>query len=326
MARQTPALATLLPPGLQTALRGRRLIVGHRIRGVSLGRHRSRRAGDGQEFLEHRAYTPGDDLRRIDWRAVARHDRLVLRRDHSEDQLTLALCIDRTAGVEEAPGQHSRETYVRALAAALALMTVGQGDQLAFSVHNGVDTSFSQLRPRAGAPALAALSRALHQPLGPEPCPWLTWAGRARMLLPRRSLVVVFSDFLDPIPGRPAGDRSGDIEVLGALSSLRARGHTVVLVQSLLADELAFPWTGRRLLEVRAPGGRRPPVEGPGMHLRAGYLQALGDHLEWFRRTCEQLGLRRVAAVTSRPIEETLLSLLAVCAGQVVTSSPEAVG
>ncbi len=326
MDRQPPALASLIPPELLTAVLGHRLQVGQRIRGTALGRHRSRRSGEGQEFLEHRAYSPGDDLRRIDWRAVARHDRLVLRRDHSEDQLTLALCVDRTGALQQPHNPQSRDVYICALVAALATLAVRQGDRLAYAIYTGAHTNYEQLRPRVGTAALTGLSQGLHAVAGGQPCPWLAWVQRAQVQLPRRSLVVVCSDFLDPFPGRAPEDRSGDVEVLQALASLRSRGHTVVVVQSLLAEELAFPWHGRRQLEVRTPHGRRPPVQGPEMSLRSDYLQTLRAHLDWFAERCEQLGLRRVAAVTARPLAETLLELLAVCAGQVVAGTREVVG
>jgi len=280
----------------------------------------------GLEFREHRAYSPGDDLRRIDWRAVARRDRLVLRRDHSEDQLTLALLVDKTAAVGDTKTPGARGPYVDAINAALALVAVRQGDRLAFAVETGGATAVDQLRPRTGQGALQVLAHALRQPLQNDPCPWLDLLERARARLPRRSLVVVSSDFLDPVPGRAADDRSGDLEVLEALGQLRARGHTVVLVQSLLRAELGFPWRGGRQLEIRAPGGRRRPVQGPGMHLRASYLVKLRAHLAWVRTTCEQQGVRLVVAPTDQLLATTFVEVLAACAGQIVASTQELVG
>lgn len=326
MAAKPPSLMAMIAPELQAVLAGRRLQVGHRVRGVRLGRHPSRRVGVGLEFREHRAYSPGDDLRRIDWRAVARRDRLVLRRDHSEDQLTLALLVDNTAALGEHKTPEARGPYVAALVAALAVIAVRQGDRLAFAVETGGESAVDQLRPRTGQGALQALAHALHQPLQNGPCPWLDLLERARTRLPSRSLVAVCSDFLDPVPGRAPDDRSGDLEVLEALGQLRARGHTVVLLQSLLRAELGFPWRGGRQLEVRAPGGRRQPVQGPGMHLRDSYLAGLGAHLAWVRATCEQQGVRLVVAPTDQPLSTTFGSVLAACAGQIVASTQELVG
>ena len=74
---QSDALATIVPAELQELLRSRNLTLSAPIWGRRHGRHASARAGLGLDFRDHRAYVPGDDPRMLDWRAVARRQRLV---------------------------------------------------------------------------------------------------------------------------------------------------------------------------------------------------------------------------------------------------------
>src|SRR5690606_1369373 len=67
--------------------------------GRRFGRHRSARAGVGLDFRDHRPYVPGDDPRRLDWRAVARRERLVLRQTEAEDELSLCIVFDGSGGM-----------------------------------------------------------------------------------------------------------------------------------------------------------------------------------------------------------------------------------
>jgi uncharacterized protein (DUF58 family) len=81
--------------------------------------------GDGLDFADHRPYTPGDDLRFVDWRLAARQDRLLVRRFHTHSSADLAVLLDTSASMDAAgPGGFDR---VRKLAAALAAVAVGEG-------------------------------------------------------------------------------------------------------------------------------------------------------------------------------------------------------
>src|SRR5690606_14139521 len=90
----TETIARILPADLRELLRTRVLLLQRPVWGRRHGRHRSARAGMGLDFRDHRAYVPGDDPRRLDWRAVARRDRLVLRQTESEDELPVVLVVD----------------------------------------------------------------------------------------------------------------------------------------------------------------------------------------------------------------------------------------
>jgi uncharacterized protein (DUF58 family) len=304
------ALAAVVPPELRDLLRGRQLVLARPVGGPHAGRHTGVRAGLGDQFRGHRPYSPGDDPRRIDWRAVARRDRLVLRQTDAEDALSLVLLVDAGGGMSYGIGSSNKLRHASALAGALAHLALRQGDSLGFGLGRAGELELAQLRPRAGASRLAALAHALtREPAGI--CPWPDLVAAIAPSLPRRSLVLLLSDLLDPDPNKPDADEL----LLRNLAALRSRGHDVVLVQVLHRDELEFPWTERGMLRFEDPRGAREPLEGHAPGLRADYLERLHAHLAGLDRGCADAGLHLHRSVSDEPLTGALLALLARLAG-----------
>ena len=305
------ALAAVVPPELRELLRGRQLALARPVGGPHAGRHASVRAGLGDQFRGHRPYAPGDDPRRLDWRAIARRDRLVLRQTDAEDALSLVLLIDGAGGMAYGAGAANKQRHAAGLAGALAHLALRQGDRVGFALGRADALELAQLRPQAGAPRLAALAHALlREPAGA--CPWPALVAAAAPTLPRRSLVVLLSDLLDPDPALPDADE----QLLHGLAAVRSRGHDVVLVQVLHRDELEFPWTGRGLTRFEDPRGARGPVEGHAAGMRDAYLERLRAHLQRLERGCAEAGLHLHRSVTDVPLTTALLALLARLAGR----------
>src|SRR5438132_4834097 len=86
------------------------------------GRRRSPLAGSSMEFSDYRRYAPGDDFRRIDWRAYARLERLFLRVFEAEENLTVTILLDCTDSMQH--GRPSTATLAMQLAAALAYVAL----------------------------------------------------------------------------------------------------------------------------------------------------------------------------------------------------------
>lgn len=304
------ALAAVVPPELRELLRGRQLVLTRPVGGPHAGRHASTRAGLGDQFRGHRPYSPGDDPRRIDWRAVARRDRLVLRQTDSEDALATVLLLDASGGMAYGTGASNKLRHAAALAGAIAHLALRQGDRVGFACGRDGALELGQLRPHGGAPRLAALAQALlREPAGA--CPWPALLAAAAPALPRRSLVLLFSDLLDPDPADP----NADARLLHDLAALRSRGHDVVLVQVLHRDELEFPWTGRELLRFEDLREGRPPIEGQGAGLRAAYRARVSRHLAALSEGCAARGIALQRAVTDQPTTGPFLGLLRALAG-----------
>ena len=315
----TQALAAVVPQELRAVLRGRALRIARPVGGPQPGRHLSVRAGVGDQFRGHQAYTPGDDLRRLDWRAVARRDRLVLRQTDAEDALSAVLLVDGSGAMSYGTAPTRKQDCAAALAAAVAHLALRQGDRVGFAVGRDGTVDLAAARPQAGSPRLAALADALTRPTSGT-CRWPALLAAVAPALPRRSLVLAFSDFLDPDPD----DQDGDAELQRALATLRSRGHDLVLVQVLHRDELTFPWTGRELWRFEDPRQVRPALEGHGHSLRAQYLANLHAHQDRLEQACASGGVHLHRVVTDEPLPAALLGLLARLSGRPVPAEPAA--
>jgi uncharacterized protein (DUF58 family) len=205
---------------------------------VLAGLHRSRRQGESAEFAEHKVYAPGDDVRRIDWKAFARRDRYYVRRYQEETSLDAYLVVD-TSGSMAYPeqGRHSKYQYAATLAAALGYLLLRQSDAV------GLITFAAEARratPLSGrGTQLDEIARTLAAaPVGGRTDAQLAVAALAE-LVRRHSLVVVLSDLLGAVDG------AGGLEQLfGSLAVLRARGADVALLHVLDPDELTLPFPG----------------------------------------------------------------------------------
>jgi uncharacterized protein (DUF58 family) len=124
------APATFLDPALLARLGDLSLLARTVVDGVLHGAHRSRRTGASMDFAEHRAYQPGDDLRRVDWRLVGRTDRYFVKEFEADTTTQLLVALDCSGSMDFGSHAVDKFTYARMLAAALAWLAHGQGDRV----------------------------------------------------------------------------------------------------------------------------------------------------------------------------------------------------
>ncbi len=281
-----------LPDSLRALLHGE-LRSGQSIRGWHHGAHRSQSAGRGREFREHRAYVPGDDPRQIDWRAAARHERLVMRQTEAEQQTSLMLLLDRSPAMTYGQRAHNKATISAAIAALLTLVAHRQGDRMGFALGDALDPT--TLRAQHSVHHQSRLATALGE--GPTlACSWMDVSKDAATELHRHpgadALVIAISDFLDP---------QIDLDLfLERFGILRAQGHRVLFVQVVHNDELTFPWDDQTLIRFEDLHGCRSPIEGPGSALRGHYLKALMAHLKALEAGCLRRGIHLHRIVADR--------------------------
>ncbi|HLV25430.1 MAG TPA: DUF58 domain-containing protein [Gemmatimonadales bacterium] len=197
------------------------------VDGFMSGLHRSPRRGFSVEFAEHRPYQPGDDLRYVDWRIVARADRWVVKQFEEETNLRAALVLDvsRSMHWSGAPGRLTKLAYAERLVAALALLLLRQRDAVGL-VRFDEDVR-TVLPPRARMAHWRRIIHALEEP-------GAGMASRAEgalehvsRMLRRPGLVTLVSDLLF------------DMEpMLQAVRMLRVQGHDVTVLHVLDPMEL----------------------------------------------------------------------------------------
>ncbi|MFM7250995.1 MAG: DUF58 domain-containing protein [Planctomycetaceae bacterium] len=264
------------------------------VEGVLAGLHKSPYTGQSVEFLQHREYVRGDDLRRVDWKVWARQDRLYVKEFEEETNLRLALLVDGSASMDYRSGPLSKYEYAATLAASLAWLALSHGDAAGCALFDD--------RVRASVPArtkrsqLDGVVEVLETQRGGRPTAFLPVLRGLAETLPRRGLVVLVSDLL--------GDREG---VFQGLKLLRKRGHDVVLLHVMDDDELDFPFEG----PTRFEGLEVPDhVACNPRALREGYMAALGEFLAEVRRRSASQKVDYSLVRTGEPIDGALVKFL----------------
>ena len=143
----------LIPPDVRARLRELRLVARAGAGGVGLGQHASRSRGAGLEFAQYRAYEPGDEPRRIDWKLYARSDRYFVREAERDSPLTIWLLLDATASMRQADAARPDFTKLDAaktLAACVIELALRQGDRFGLITTGGRMPPTDVPRPHSG--------------------------------------------------------------------------------------------------------------------------------------------------------------------------------
>src|SRR6478735_4659558 len=129
------------------------------VEGFLTGTHKSPYKGYSVEFAEHRQYYPGDEIRHIDWRAVAKTDRYYVKEFEEETNLRGYLVVDASGSMAYSGAHPSKFTFAQHIAASLAYLMLHQRDAVGLALH---DTSLRRMiRPRATSKHLLSILQAL---------------------------------------------------------------------------------------------------------------------------------------------------------------------
>jgi uncharacterized protein (DUF58 family) len=274
-------------------LAGLQLRVKAVMEGTLAGLHRSPHHGSSIEFAEHKEYSPGDDLRHLDWKAYGKFDRYYVKRFEDETELRAYFMLD-CSGSMGYGAPLSKLEYGSVLVACLAHLLGRQGDQ------TGLLAFAEQVRryvpPRARSSHLAEVVDALES-LRPSGSTDLAKAVRyLTEVISHRTLTVVVSDLFDT-----AGD------ALRLLRHLRARRHHVVLLHVLHPDELQFPFADLTLFESMEDDQQL--LVDPG-GVRKAYLVEIQRFLERTRQACLEGEIEYHTVSVAEPPHEVLLRLI----------------
>ena len=269
------------------------------VEGALSGLHRASVHGSSVEFAEHKEYSPGDELRHVDWKAYAKLDRYYVKQFEQESQLTLYLVLDASASMKFAGGGLAKLEYAGLSLAALAYLVIQQQDKVGLIAcgDRGIET---MVPPRARTTHLHDLLGVLDQVMtkggrGDEsPAHALTRI--AELSRRRRSLIVLASDLFDP-----------DDETVRALCTLRAQHHDVSVLHVLDPHERTFPYEG--LTEFHGLESAAKLLANPAA-IRKEYLERMDAFCTKCKNTLAQAGVDYHEVLTDRPLERTLLDLL----------------
>lgn len=269
------------------------------VEGALSGLHRASVHGSSVEFSEHKEYSPGDELRHVDWKAYAKGDRYYVKQYEQESQLTVYLVLDASASMAFASGGISKVEYAGLTLAALAYLVIQQQDKVGL-LACGDRKLETIVPPRARTTHLHDLLTVLEQIMGKggvgDESPSHALHRIAELTRRRRALIVLASDLFD-----------ADDETLKALATLRAQKHDVSVLHVLDPYERTFPYEG--LTEFHALESTNRLLVNPAA-IRKDYLARMEQFLTKTRGTLTTAGVDYHLVSTDHPLERTLLDLL----------------
>ena len=264
------------------------------VEGFLTGLHRSPYHGFSVEFSEYRQYSPGDDLRFLDWRLLARTDRYYVKRFEDETNLRCTLLLDTSSSMQFGSGEVTKADYARTFAATVAQFLTNQRDAvglLAFDQHL-VEYLLPRYRPGHLHRIMTSLERA---PAGTGTDLGVPLDQVARTVK-KRGLLILISDFLAPLDHL---DRQ--------LGTLRARGHELIAVRVLDKSETDFSFEDAALFEDLE--SKRQLYINPAA-AREKYLARFNEHAAAVQNVCDRQGIQYVSLTTDQPLELALFDLL----------------
>ncbi|HEY2761258.1 MAG TPA: DUF58 domain-containing protein, partial [Pirellulales bacterium] len=245
------------------------------VEGTVSGLHRSPFHGFNVEFAEYREYSPGDDLRQLDWRVLGRTDRFYIKQYEEESNLRATIVIDASASMGYGSGAMTKFDYAATLAASLATLLVEQQDPVGLALFDQEERL--TLRPAATQAQLAHIIGQLEN-AKPDRTTDLgavlqTLAGK----LKKRGLVILISDLLTDLESFYSG-----------LSRLQYTGSEILVFQVLDKDELDLPFDD--LVLFRDIEGSEELFAEP-WGFRKAYCKAMQEFVDEIKDTCGCRGI-----------------------------------
>ena len=243
------------------------------VEGDILGQHKSPMKGASVEFTEHRPYHPGDENRHIHWRAYGKTGKYFVKEFGDETNLRCQLLVDASGSMAYGDSTLSKFDYARQLAASLAYLLLAQRDAVGLTVFD--DHVRTRLAPSTQQALFAQVTDTLEgleptdEASGPFAGGVAESLGEVLPTLPRRSLVVVISDFLDEAD-----------ELIKALARFRHARHELILFHVVAPEEVDFPFS--RPTQFR-------DLEVPSRRMLVDPHRVRERYLHHFNRFCTRL-------------------------------------
>jgi uncharacterized protein (DUF58 family) len=267
----------------------------HAMQGNVSGKHASPHRGSSVEFAEYRKYVPGDDLRRLDWRAFGRTDRYYVKEFEADTNLRCCVVLDTSGSMGfSSKGMLTKIDYGRRIAASLAYLAAQQGD--AIGVTTVADKIVQNIPAKRSAAHLKLIFDTLEKtkPQGDTRLPAIL--DELAETVRQRALVVIVSDFfVDPL------------ELKRCFEHLRFRKHDVAAFHLLDPQEIEFAF-GRPVRFVDMEGNTSLFVEPAEIADR--YQRALTQYLSDVQRIVLETGVDYHRVNTNESYEHPMMRFL----------------
>jgi uncharacterized protein (DUF58 family) len=285
---------SFLDTGVLSRLAGVPLLARRPMLGTVSGRHPSPHKGSSVEFAEYRKYVPGDDLRRLDWRAFGRSDRYFVKEFEADTNLRCCLVLDTSGSMDFGSGGVTKIEYARRIAGALAHLALQQGDAVGVScVAKGL---VRNVPPRRNPAHLMTVFDVLEEARPHGETQLVPVLHELAETVRQRALVVIVSDlFVEP-------------ELLRrCFQHLRFRKHDVAVFHLLEARELSFNFR-RPMRFLDMEGG--PALFAEPNEIADRYHKALGAYLDDLLRIVRESAVDYHRITIDEDYEQVLLRFL----------------
>ena len=290
-------LSDFLKPAELTRIKNLQVMAKQVVEGVITGMHRSPHKGFSVEFAQHRQYTHGDEIRRLDWKVFGKTDRLYVREFEEETNLRATVLLDMSGSMGYSrEGGLTKFEYAIRLTACFAYLLLQQRDSI------GLVTFDTKMRrhipPRSSTAHLSVLLAELAKSkTGGESDPGQVFHNLVPRLK-RRGLVIIMSDAF------------GDVKKLvSALAHFRSARHDVLFLHILDPDEVEFPfeqWTRFESLEQKNVFRMVDPAS-----FREAYLAKVAEFREELKQGCARHRVDLEPMLTNQPYANALARFLA---------------
>ena len=288
-----------LDPQVLASISGLDLVAKTVVQGFVNGLHRSPDFGFSQEFAEYRMYSPGDDLRSVDWNVYARMDRIYLKRYRGETNTRLTVLLDLSKSMSYGATPNKLE-YSRYLVSSLLYLAVQQRDAAGLILFDDEVRQFIPPSSRVGH-----FQKLLHSVASAEVGQHTNFAKPFQQFLEfirHRGLVIVVSDFYE----EPA-------KIIEAISPLRWKKNEVVLFHILDRQELEPKIGGpSTMIDMESREG----IEVTPEYLKTEYRAKIDGHIDSLRTKAQAAGMDYFLMPTDKPLDAGLREYLAARKGR----------
>jgi uncharacterized protein (DUF58 family) len=288
-----------LDPAILAGISGLDLIAKTVVDGFIAGLHRSPDFGFSQEFEEYRAYTPGDDLRHVDWNVYARTERAYLKRYRGETNTASLVLLDASASMGFGAGVRKFE-YAKYLASSLVYLAHLQRDSAGLIVFHDDVANF--VRPSSRQGQLMRLLHAIDQAELGKRTNFEKPFFELQQFMKRRGVTALISDFFE----KPE-------TVVKTVEPLRFRGNELILFHVLDPREIEPKLNDGALLVDMETG---EALEATPEYARTEYRQKIDAHIEELRTKARAAGLDYFLLRTDRPLDLALREYLTIRQGR----------
>jgi uncharacterized protein (DUF58 family) len=266
----------------------------HVVEGFISGMHRSPFFGHSVEFVQHREYTPGDDIRHLDWKVWSKTDRYYVKQFEAETNLRCNLVVDVSESMHYGRGALDKYNYGCTAAACLGYLLLRQQDAVGcITFDEGVRHI---VPPRSQQRHIDAICNAMHVSKPREKTDIEKILRRVTETVASRGMIVIVSDLL--VDREP---------FFRGLEMLTQRRHDILIFHVMDDDELSFPFAGTTRFEGME---ELPHLLCDPRALRDGYLEALEEYLVEVRRGCTRLGIDYALVRTGDYLDAVLSKFL----------------